>query len=132
MQVLPWQGVVAHQKLPPCSNKENSDGWCAGYLAYLGLVQYGLIKPRKTGRQGRKVETKKKVVDSDEWLKGTHYNQVPFCPPNLSTSAAWLDSSCRRMMGLYGQKCNWLACVHHKLACWVAHRQSHWCLRACY
>ena len=85
MQVLPWQGVVAHQKLLPCSNNEHGDGWCAGYLAYLGLVQYGLIKPRKTGRQGRKVETKKKVVDSDEWLKGTHYNQVRFGHLNLRT-----------------------------------------------
>ena len=46
----------------------------AGYLAYLGLVQYGLIKPRKAGRSARKVEAKKEV--SDEWLKGTFYNQV--------------------------------------------------------
>lgn len=48
---------------------------CAGYLAYLGLVQYGLIKPRKAGRSVRKVEAKKEV-NSDEWLKGTYYNQV--------------------------------------------------------
>ena len=60
-----------------------SDGRCAGYLAYLGLVQYGLIKPRKTGRPGRKAESKKKEVNSDEWLKGTYYNQVHFCPLSL-------------------------------------------------
>ena len=50
-------------------------------------MQYGLIKPRKTGRPGRKVETKKKVVDSDEWLKGTHYNQVRFGPLSLRSFA---------------------------------------------
>ena len=49
---------------------------CAGYLAYLGLVQSGWVKPRKAGRMTRKVETKKKEVNSDEWLKGTYYNQV--------------------------------------------------------
>ncbi|CAL5222239.1 g4573 [Coccomyxa viridis] len=46
-----------------------------GYLAYLGLVQSGWVKPRKAGRMTRKVETKKKEVNSDEWLKGTYYNQ---------------------------------------------------------
>ena len=50
----------------------------AGYLAYLGLVQAGWVKPRKVGRMTRKVETKKKEVNSDEWLKGTYYNQVLF------------------------------------------------------
>ena len=50
-------------------------GTGAGYLAYLGLVQYGLIKPRKAGRSARKVEAKKEA-NSDEWLKGTYYNQV--------------------------------------------------------
>ena len=49
---------------------------CAGYLAYLGLIQAGWVKARKAGRSTRKVETKKKEVNSDEWLKGTYYNQV--------------------------------------------------------
>ena len=77
------EGSGTSDKLPPCSNNEISDGLRAGYLAYLGLVQYGLIKPRKAGRPGRKVETKKKEMDSDEWLKGTYYNQVRFYPPSL-------------------------------------------------
>ena len=56
-----------------CADTESGTG--AGYLAYLGLVQYGLIKPRKAGRSARKVEAKKEA-NSDEWLKGTYYNQV--------------------------------------------------------
>ena len=44
----------------------------------MGLVQAGWVKPRKVGRMTRKVETKKKEVNSDEWLKGTYYNQVLF------------------------------------------------------
>lgn len=35
------------------------------------------MKARKAGRSARKVETKKKEANSDEWLKGTYYNQVP-------------------------------------------------------
>ncbi len=34
------------------------------------------MKPRKVGRSTRKVETKKTEGNSEEWLKGTYYNQV--------------------------------------------------------
>ena len=56
----------------------------------------------------RKVETKKKEVNSDEWLKGTYYNQV------LSISSAvlgleahdvgvWYAQGCQHVSGIGGK-----------------------------
>ena len=99
---------------------------CAGYLAYLGLVQAGWVKARKVGRSTRKVETKKKEVNSDEWLKGTYYNQVRrICHALLKLDApccllrhCWRAvSACVRGRGLLSHTTWWHA--HQAADSWV-------------
>ncbi len=48
----------------------------------------------------RKVETKKKEVNSDEWLKGTYYNQVLFsssAPLELEHMSRLDSVACKRL-----------------------------------
>ncbi len=48
---------------------------CAGYGAWLLLLQQGLVKPRRAPK--KKVEAKREF-NQDEWLKGTNFpSQVP-------------------------------------------------------
>ncbi len=63
----------------------------------------------------RKVETKKKEVNSDEWLKGTYYNQVLSISSAVLVSEAhdvgwWYAQGCQHVSGIRGQASD-MSCV---------------------
>ena len=93
---------------------------CAGYGAYMLLLQQGLVKAR---RPARKAESKsKKAFNQDEWLKGTNFpSQVLLqCIPLLRHGLC-LQHALRNVCGaaagagLWRPHTNVHACLHTEM-----------------